>query len=142
MDTFNLARFREAQAGVFATAREELLAGRKRSHWMWFIFPQARGLGASAMSEAYGIASGREAEAYLADPVLGPRLLELFEIVLTHEGRSAREIFGSPDDLKLRSCATLFAAVSGGASPFQTALDRFFGGESDPCTLAWLQSDA
>ena len=138
MDTFNLARFREAQTGVFETACEELRAGRKRSHWMWFMFPQARGLGASAMSRTYGIASRAEAEAYLVDPVLGPRLIELFEIVLALDGLTAREIFGTPDDLKLRSCATLFAAVSGGAAPFATALDRFFRGEADARTVALL----
>lgn len=138
MDSFNLARFREAQAGVYESAREELRAGRKRSHWMWFMFPQLRGLGASAMSQAYGIASRAEAEAYLADPVLGPRLTELFEIVLAHQGLTAREIFGTPDDLKLRSCATLFAQASGGAAPFTTALARFFAGEADGRTLRLL----
>jgi len=140
MDPFNLARFREAQAGVFEAAREELRAGRKRSHWLWFMFPQLRGLGGSEMSRTFGIGSRAEAEAYLADPVLGSRLIELFEIILAHEGRTAREIFGTPDDLKLRSCATLFAAVSGAASPFTTALDRFFAGETDARTLGLLKA--
>jgi uncharacterized protein (DUF1810 family) len=138
MDPFDLARFRHAQADVFETAREELRAGRKRSHWMWFMFPQVRGLGASAMSWTYGIGSLAEARAYLADPVLGPRLIELFDAALAHEGLTAREIFGTPDDLKLRSCATLFAAASGGGAPFAAALDRFFGGEPDPRTLEML----
>jgi len=138
MGSFNLARFREAQARAFEAAREELRAGRKRSHWMWFMFPQLRGLGASAMSLTFGLASRAEAEAYLADPVLGPRLIELFEILLSREGLTARQIFGAPDDLKLRSCATLFAAISGGGPPFATALDRFFDGEADARTLAML----
>jgi uncharacterized protein (DUF1810 family) len=138
MDPFNLARFREAQSGVYEAARAELRAGRKRSHWMWFMFPQLRGLGMSETARFYGIEDRAEAQAYLADPLLGLRLIELSEIVLAHEGLTAHEVFGSPDDLKLRSCATLFAAVSAGAAPFSTVLDRFFAGEADARTLALL----
>jgi uncharacterized protein (DUF1810 family) len=141
MDPFNLARFREAQAGVFEAAQAELRAGRKRTHWMWFMFPQIRGLGFSAMSHAYGLDGRAEAAAYLADPVLGPRLIELFEIALAQKG-SAREIFGSPDDLKLRSCATLFAALPGAPPVFSAALDHFFGGMADERTLALAGSSA
>jgi uncharacterized protein (DUF1810 family) len=141
MDPFDLARFREAQAGAFERARDELRAGRKRSHWMWFMFPQIRGLGFSAMSQTYGLSGRAEAQAYLADPVLGPRLIELFEIALTRE-ESAREIFGSPDDMKLRSCATLFASLPGAPPVFSAALDRFFGGVADERTLALAGSSA
>jgi uncharacterized protein (DUF1810 family) len=139
MDTFNLARFREAQAGVYEAARAELRAGRKRSHWMWFMFPQLRGLGVSPMAQTYGIAGRAEAEAYLADPALGPRLIELSEILLSHKVLTAHAIFGSPDDLKLRSCATLFAFAFGGGPPFSSVLDRFFATQPDPRTLALLK---
>jgi uncharacterized protein (DUF1810 family) len=142
LDPFDLARFRAAQAGVYEQARDELRAGRKRGHWMWFMFPQLRGLGSSDMARRYGIGSLPEAEAYLADPLLGPRLIELFEIVLAREGATAREIFGSPDDLKLRSCATLFAATSEAPSVFAAALDRFFGGVPDSLTHALLAERA
>ena len=142
MDPFNLARFREAQAGVYEAAQAELRAGRKRSHWMWFLFPQLRGLGMSETARFYGVEGRAEAQAYLADPVLGQRLIELSEIVLAHEGLTARQIFGTPDDLKLRSCATLFAFVSGGGAPFSIVLDRFFAGEADARTLALLDGPA
>jgi uncharacterized protein (DUF1810 family) len=138
MDPFDLERFRRAQTGVFETARAELKAGAKRSHWMWFIFPQLRGLGSSAMAETYGIGSLAEAEAYLADPTLGPRLIELFEIALSHADKTPRALFGSPDDLKFRSCATLFSALPNAPPTFAMALDRFFGGAPDPRTLALL----
>ena len=136
MDTFNLARFRTAQVGVFERAREELRAGRKRSHWMWFMFPQMRGLGSSEASRFYGIGSRAEAEAFLGDPELGARLVELFEIVAGDEGASARDIFGTPDDQKLRSCATLFASLLGAPAVFTRVLDRYFGGARDERTLA------
>ena len=142
MDPFDLARFRDAQAGVFETARGELRAGRKRSHWMWFMFPQMRGLGSSAMAQTYGLRSLAEAAAYLADPTLGPRLTEMFEIVLAHKGATAREIFGTPDDLKFRSCATLFATVAGAPPVFAAALDQFFAGVADARTLALLGESA
>src|SRR4051812_47935887 len=124
MDRFNLARFRAAQEGVFAAALAELKAGRKRSHWMWFIFPQLRGLGRSETAQYYGIGSREEAQAYLADPTLGPRLIEACGLLMTHEAATAREILGSPDDLKLRSCATLFASLPGAPPIFQQMLDR------------------
>ena len=105
---------------------------------MWFIFPQMRGLGTSAMADAYGLGSRAEAAAYLADPTLGPRLIALFEIVLAHEALSLREIFGAPDDLKFRSCATLFAALPEAPPVFAAALARFCDGRPDPRTLALL----
>jgi uncharacterized protein (DUF1810 family) len=138
MDPFNLARFRTAQEGVFERAREELRAGRKRSHWMWFMFPQMRGLGASETSRFYGIGSRAEAEAYLGDLELGARLIELFGIVAMQEGASARAIFGSSDDQKFRSCATLFASLPGAPPVFARVLDRYFGGASDARTLELL----
>jgi uncharacterized protein (DUF1810 family) len=134
----DLARFADAQEGVYENACAELRAGRKRSHWMWFIFPQLRGLGASAMARTYGIASRAEAAAYLADPLLGPRLVAVFEIVLGHADLSLREIFGTPDDLKFRSFATLFAALPDAPPVFAKALARFCEARPDPRTLALL----
>ena len=138
MDPFNLARFRSAQQGIFEQAREELRAGRKRSHWMWFMFPQLGGLGVSETSRFYGIGSRAEAEAFLGDPELGARLVELFEIVAMQEGASALEIFGAPDDQKLRSCATLFGSLAGAPTVFARVLDHYFGGVPDARTLAIL----
>ena len=138
MDLFDLARFHAAQERDFAAAREELLSGRKRGHWMWWMFPQMRGLGLSPTSAYYGIGSRAEAEAYLADPILRARLIELFEITLRRTDKTARQIFGTPDDLKLRSCATLFAALPGAPPVFAAALDLFFEGQPDPRTLALL----
>ena len=137
-DPFQLQRFVDAQAPVFETVCAELRAGRKASHWMWFVFPQLRGLGRSAMASAYGIASLDEARAYLAHPILGPHLQQCTQRVLDVEGRDAHAIFGSPDDLKFRSCMSLFAHVAGGRSVFVAALDRFFDGRSDPATLRLL----
>jgi uncharacterized protein (DUF1810 family) len=117
-DPHDLARFVEAQAGDYATALAETRAGRKRSHWMWYIFPQIDGLGFSSMARRYAIKSLDEARAYLDHPVLGPRLVEITEAALAVEGRSAHEIFGSPDDMKLRSCATLFARAASEGSVF------------------------
>jgi len=131
-----LERFVAAQAGVIDDVREELRAGRKRSHWMWFVFPQLKGLGTSAMAQRYGIVSLEEARAYLAHPVLGPRLRECCELMLAVPGRSAHEILGSPDDLKFRSCLTLFALAAPQEPVFGAALQRFYGGQSDPQTLA------
>jgi uncharacterized protein (DUF1810 family) len=134
----NLARFVDAQHPDYARALAEIRSGRKRSHWMWYIFPQMAGLGQSPTSMHFAIRSVDEAAAYLAHPVLGPRLIECAEAVLAIEGRTASEIFGSPDDLKLRSCATLFASVSPPGSPFERILDQYFGGERDERTVALL----
>lgn len=136
-DPFDLARFLEAQAPVIAVARAEMAAGRKRSHWMWFVFPQIAGLGSSAMAQRYAIGSTAEAEAYLDHPVLGSRLRDLTELANEAAG-SAREVFGAPDDLKFRSCMTLFNAVAPDETPFLSALARFFGGERDEVTLEIL----
>jgi uncharacterized protein (DUF1810 family) len=134
-DPHDLERFVQAQQSVYETALAEIRSGRKRSHWMWFIFPQFAGLGISATSRHYAIKSTEEAQAYLRHPVLGPRLLESCEAVLALEGRSIHEVFGSPDDMKLRSCATLFAGVSPAGSVFERLLDRYFDGERDQNTL-------
>jgi uncharacterized protein (DUF1810 family) len=142
LDPFDLARFEQAQASVFAQAIAELRAGRKRSHWMWFVFPQYRGLGSSPMSQRFAIRSLDEARAYLAHPVLGPRLRECTSAVIEVEGRSAHDIFGSPDDLKLRSCATLFAAVSPAGSEWARLLDKYFDGQPDYATLELLREPA
>jgi uncharacterized protein (DUF1810 family) len=130
-----LRRFLEAQERDYDRALAEIRAGRKRTHWMWYVFPQFAGLGGSPMSQRYAIRSLEEAKAYLAHPILGPRLIECAEAVLAVRGRSAADIFGSPDDLKLRSCATLFDIVSPG-SVFDRLLARYFDGTRDPLTLA------
>ena len=137
-DPHDLARFVEAQEGVYEQALAEIRNGRKRSHWMWFVFPQVDGLGFSATSKRYAIRSLDEAKAYLAHPILGPRLVECAEAVLSIGGRSAADIFGSPDDMKLRSSATLFAHVSPGGSVFHRLLDKYFGGQPDGATLRLL----
>jgi uncharacterized protein (DUF1810 family) len=136
MDRHDLQRFPAAQEGVMDTVRDELRAGRKRTHWMWFVFPQLRGLGTSSMARHYGIASLEEARAYLAHPVLGARLRECCELMLQVPARSAHDILGSPDDLKLRSCLTLFALAAPAEDLFQRCLDRFYGGAPDPRTEA------
>ncbi len=135
---FDLERFVAAQEPIIARVREELRAGDKQSHWMWFVFPQIAGLGASAMAQRYAIASLDEARAYLAHPVLGERLRECTEMVLGLEGRDAHAIFGSPDDLKFRSCMTLFAHSSPAEASFRAALDKYFAGAADPATLERL----
>src|SRR5262249_35732941 len=122
-DPFCLARFLQAQEGVYETALSEIRRGDKRTHWMWYIFPQFAGLGFSSTSRRYAITSLEEAEAYLTHPVLGRRLVECAEAALDVQGNSAEEIFGSPDDLKLRSCATLFASVSEPGSVFERLLE-------------------
>ena len=135
----HLERFVEAQSnGVYAQALDELLAGRKTSHWMWFVFPQVAGLGSSPTSQRYAIGSRAEARAYLDHPVLGPRLVECARAVLSHPDRTARQIMGSPDDVKLRSSMTLFALVADGEPVFQQVLDTFFAGEHDPRTVDLL----
>ena len=138
-DSFALERFVAAQAPVFDTALAELQAGRKSSHWMWFVFPQLRGLGRSSMAEFYGIGSRDEARAYLAHPLLGPRLIRCTQAVLAVEGKPLHAIFGSPDDLKFRSSMTLFARVAGDdGSVFRDALDRYCDGRMDERTLVLL----
>ncbi|MBB3393770.1 MULTISPECIES: DUF1810 domain-containing protein [unclassified Rhizobium] len=137
---YNLGRFVDAQNGDYERALSELRAGHKRSHWMWFIFPQIAGLGSSFMAEKYAIRSAEEAAAYLADPVLGGRLLRCVEAVLAIEGKSAHEIFGSPDDFKLRSSMTLFAAISEHGSPFHKVIDRLYRGEFDDRTIQLLDA--
>ena len=140
-DSFDLERFVTAQAPVFETVLAELRAGRKRSHWMWFVFPQLRGLGQSSTARFYGIASIEEARAYLAHLLLGPRLDLCTRIVLGSEGPSLHAIFGSPDDMKFRSCMTLFSlATDDPANPFQEALDRWCGGRPDERTLALVDA--
>ena len=134
-DPHDLNRFVAAQEGVYAEAMAEIRGGRKRSHWMWFVFPQYEGLGFSATSIRYAIRSGAEARAYLAHPVLGPRLVKCAEAALAVSGRSTLDVFGSPDDMKLRSSATLFAQVSPAGSVFERLLDKYFDGERDEKTL-------
>jgi uncharacterized protein (DUF1810 family) len=137
-DPYDLNRFVQAQSPLYDVALAEVRSGRKRSHWMWFVFPQFAGLGASAMSAHYAVKSVAEAEAYLLHPVLGPRLIECCDAVLGVEMRSAFEMFGSPDDMKLRSCATLFAQVSPPGSAFERVLDRYFPEGPDDRTLRLL----
>jgi uncharacterized protein (DUF1810 family) len=137
-DPFQLDRFVEAQSRIYETVLAELCQGRKVSHWMWFVFPQIEGLGLSAISQHYAITCLDEARAYLAHPVLGPRLIECAEAVNAVDGRSAHEIFGTPDDLKLRSCLTLFAQAAPDKSVFADALAKYFAGDPDPATLEKL----
>ncbi len=134
----DLDRFVAAQDGVYPQALAELRRGAKTSHWMWFVFPQIAGLGRSAMAQAYAIGSADEARAYLAHPVLGPRLVEATLAVTAAHG-SAEAILGGIDAIKLRSSMTLFAAVADDPAPFRAALDRFFGGAEDPATRALLR---
>lgn len=132
---YDLQRFVDAQAAVYEQVGTELRAGRKRTHWMWFVFPQIAGLGASAMAQRFAIASLEEARAYLNHPVLGPRLKACTRWVNEVEGRPIEQIFGYPDDLKFRSSMTLFAHVAQGNAEFMRALSKYFGGEFDPLTL-------
>ncbi len=140
-DDFDLRRFAAAQdasdgaGSVYDRALNELRAGRKRSHWMWFVFPQLAGLGSSPMARTYAIASRAEAAAYLAHPLLGPRLRASIAAVLAVEGRSAHEIFGSPDDLKFRSCLTLFVHAAEDPADFRAALAKYYGGAEYPVSL-------
>jgi uncharacterized protein (DUF1810 family) len=137
-NSFDLDRFVAAQAGSYAAAVSELRAGRKRTHWMWFVFPQINGLGVSETARRYAISGLAEARAYLAHPVLGPRLRSCTQIVTQQEGRSAHEIFGSPDDMKFRSCLTLFGEAAPGETVFSAALAKYFGAERDGKTLQRL----
>ena len=148
-DPFHLQRFLDAQASTFAQARAELAVGQKRSHWMWFIFPQIRGLGSSSTAQRYAISGLPEAVAYLAHPLLGARLRECTALVNAVRGRSVEDIFGYPDDLKFHSSITLFAQAAEAAEPaepgesgnhvFAEALAQHFGGEPDRATLDRLQ---
>lgn len=135
---FDLERFVEAQSRVYDQVMQELQAGRKRSHWMWYVFPQLDGLGHSAMAERYALAGIEEARAYLAHPLLGPRLQACVTALLQHSDKSAKAMLGSPDCLKLRSCLTLFARAAPDNPLFQLALVQFYGGEPDPLTVASL----
>ena len=135
-DPYHLDRFLTAQAPVIDEVLAELRAGRKRTHWMWFVFPQLRGLGTSSMAQLFGIASLEEARAYLAHAQLGPRLRECCALMLQVPERGAREILGSPDDLKFRSCLTLFSLAAPDEGLFLACLDRFYNGDPDPRTVA------
>ncbi|TBF26806.1 DUF1810 domain-containing protein (plasmid) [Rhizobium leguminosarum] len=138
---YKLHRFIDAQNGIYERTLSELKAGRKTSHWMWFVFPQIAGLGTSAMAEKYAIRSAEEAAAYLADPILSSLLLRCVEAILSVDGRSAHEILGSPDDLKLRSSMTLFAAISDHGSPFHQVIDHFYQGKFDERTIEILSAN-
>jgi uncharacterized protein (DUF1810 family) len=140
-DPFDLERFVKAQEGMYHRALAELRMGRKESHWMWFIFPQVAGLGSSSTARFYAIKSRQEAQAYLGHPVLGPRLLECSRALLRRQGKSASEIFGYPDDLKLRSSMTLFDSVSESDSVFARVLAQYYEGQPDDRTLELLKSN-
>lgn len=141
-DHYDLDRFLFAQEDDYLQALTELRAGRKQSHWMWYVFPQLNGLGFSSMSRRYAIQSTAEARAYLRHPILGPRLVECCKAAVAVHERSATDVFGSPDDMKLRSCATLFAAVSPSGSVFEQVLDRFFHGKRDAQTVRLMDAAA
>lgn len=134
----DLTRFVDAQRDIYLQALTELQDGRKRSHWMWFIFPQIAGLGRSETARFFALASRQKAQAYLGHPLLGPRLLECTQAILTHKRQTAHDILGSPDDMKFRSSMTLFMKVSEKGSPFERALQQFYGGEPDEATLTRL----
>lgn len=135
----DLERFVQAQGPVIDAVLAELGSGRKRSHWMWFVFPQLQGLGPSAMAQRYALASLEEARAYLAHPVLGQRLRQCCELMLRVPDRTTHEVLGSPDDIKFRSCVTLFREAVPQESLFQRCLDRYYGGQADEKTLALLR---
>lgn len=137
-DPFNLQRFVDAQAPVYAEVLDELCAGAKTTHWMWFVFPQLKELGKSPLAKKYGIASLAEALAYLEHPLLGQRLLECTERMLALQGKTALEILGNPDDLKFRSCMTLFMAAKPALPIWNAALRKYFGGKGDAATVALL----
>jgi uncharacterized protein (DUF1810 family) len=138
-ERFHLQRFVDAQDPVYDQVRRELRRRRKESHWMWFVFPQIAGLGQSAVSIHFAIGSLDEAKAYLAHPVLGPSLRECAEIVAGVEGRTAREVFGAIDEMKFRSSMTLFAEAGPDFPVFEQCLEKYFGGQPDPATLAALE---
>jgi uncharacterized protein (DUF1810 family) len=139
MDPFNLNRFIKAQEDVYYDALAEIMQGHKRSHWMWFIFPQFKGLGSSENATFYAIHSLEEASAYLEHPVLGKRLREVTDALMKHGNKKASDIFGYPDDLKLHSSLTLFEAASEGENVFTKALETFFKGKRDQKTLELLK---
>jgi uncharacterized protein (DUF1810 family) len=139
-DPFDLRRFVDAQDRVYDTVLAELRSGAKRSHWIWFVFPQLRGLGRSATAQRYGISSLDEARAYLAHPVLGPRLRECTALVAAIDGSSVDDIFGWPDNLKVRSSMTLFTHATDDNADFRGVLDKFYGGEQDPATVELLNA--
>jgi uncharacterized protein (DUF1810 family) len=139
-DRYALERFVEAQERVYDAVLGELRSGRKRSHWIWFVFPQLRGLGHSPAAQHYGISSLDEARAYLAHDVLGPRLRECARLVAAIDGRSVDEIFGWPDNLKVRSSMTLFARATDDNAEFLAVLDKFYDGEEDPATVERLNA--
>jgi uncharacterized protein (DUF1810 family) len=139
-DRHALQRFVEAQDGVFNTVLAELRSGAKRGHWIWFVFPQLRGLGHSATAQHYGISSLDEARAYLAHPVLGARLRECTRLVAAIDGRSVDQIFGFPDNLKVRSSMTLFAHAADDNAEFRAVLDKFYNGEEDSATVELLNT--
>jgi uncharacterized protein (DUF1810 family) len=138
-EPFDLERFVVAQAAVMDDVRRELRAGRKRTHWMWFVFPQLRALGRSPTAQRYGIASLAEAQAFMAHAVLGPRLIECAGLVRAIGGRSAQEVFGSPDDMKLHSSMTLFAAARPDEAVFADVIRHYFAGQPDPLTTELLK---
>ena len=141
-DPYDLARFVRAQDRDYEQALSEIRSGQKRSHWMWYVFPQFHGLGFSSTARQFAIRSVSEAEAYFRHPILGPRLVEIAEAAAGIERRSAFEVFGSPDEMKLRSCATLFAMVSPAGSVFERLLVRYFDGEPDAETLRLVASQS
>ncbi len=141
-DPHDLIRFVQAQEDDYEQALSEIRRGRKRSHWMWYIFPQFDGLGFSSTSKRYAIKTLAEAEAYLAHPILGPRLVECAEAAMGVEGKTANEIFGSPDDMKLKSSATLFACVSPEGSVFHRLLDQYYQGQRDEKTLQLVRRES
>ena len=138
----NLKRFLQAQERDYVRALREISSGKKRSHWMWYIFPQVQGLGLSETSRYYAIKNLEEAKAYLADPVLGKRLIEISKVLLTLDTGDAHKIFGDPDDMKLRSSMTLFSAVPGADPVFESVLAKFFGGRRDETTMSILRNPA
>ncbi len=140
-DPYNLQRFIDAQEGDYEVALKEIKHGKKQSHWMWYIFPQISGLGYSAISRLYAISGLIEAEAYFEHPVLGKRLIGISKELLHHKTDNATEIFGSPDDIKLRSCMTLFAMVPGADPVFDSVLKKFFGGIRDDKTLSIIKDE-
>ena len=141
IDPYDLGRFIEAQSRWIERVFTELQEGRKQSHWMWFIFPQLKGLGHSAMTNRYGISSGKDAEAYLTHPILGSRLRHCTSLVLLVEGRSIEQIFEDPDDLKFRSSMTLFASVDSESVIFKNALKKYFAGKPDQLTIHQLKGE-